>query len=99
MVGRGGRRAPGHATRHPRRPGRPSASRAWRRIWFEVEATAYVGGSGRTHVRVETEYELLLTNRLVLQPLVEFEVYGRADPDRGIGAGLSTGDAGTAAAL
>ena len=62
--------------------------------WFEVEASAYVETSGRTHVRVETEYDLLLTNRLVLQPLVEFEVYGRPDPARRIGAGLSTGELG-----
>ncbi|MCC7240847.1 MAG: copper resistance protein B [Acidobacteria bacterium] len=62
--------------------------------WFEVEASAYVEPSGRTHVRVETEYDLLITNRLVLQPLVEFEVYGRADPERLIGTGLSTGELG-----
>ena len=62
--------------------------------WFEVEASAYVETSGRTHVRVETEYDLLLTNRLVLQPLVEFEIYGRADPERRIDAGLSTGELG-----
>lgn len=62
--------------------------------WFEVEATAYVGPSGRTHLRVETEYELLLTNRLILQPLVELEVYGKSDPARGLGAGLSHVDAG-----
>lgn len=62
--------------------------------WFDVEASAYVEPSGRTHVRVETEYDLLITNRLVLQPLVEFEVYGRADRERHIGAGLSTGELG-----
>jgi copper resistance protein B len=62
--------------------------------WFEVEASAYVEPSGRTHVRVETEYDLLITNRLVLQPLVEFEVYGRADRERLIGTGLSTGELG-----
>jgi copper resistance protein B len=62
--------------------------------WFEVEASAYVESSGRTHVRVETAYDLLITNRLVLQPLVEFEVYGRADRQRLIGAGLSTGELG-----
>ena len=61
---------------------------------FNVEATAYVGEDWRTHVRLETEYELLLTNRLVLQPLVELDVYGKSDPERGIGAGLSSGDAG-----
>jgi copper resistance protein B len=62
--------------------------------WFEVEATAYVGASGRTHARFEVEYELLLTNRLILQPLVEAEVFGKSDPQRGIGAGLATTDAG-----
>lgn len=62
--------------------------------WFEVEASAYVEPSGRTHVRFETEYDLLITNRLVLQPLVEFEVYGRADRERLIGTGLSTGELG-----
>jgi copper resistance protein B len=63
-------------------------------LWFDVEATAYVGASGRTHARFEVEYELLLTNRLVLQPLVEVEVFGKSDPERGVGAGLSTTDAG-----
>jgi copper resistance protein B len=62
--------------------------------WFEVEASVYVEVSGRTHVRIETEYDLLLTNRLVLQPLLEFEIYGRADPERRIDAGLSTGELG-----
>ncbi len=62
--------------------------------WFEVEASAYIEPSGRSHVRVETEYELLITNRLVLQPLAEFEIYGRADRERLIGTGLSTGELG-----
>lgn len=62
--------------------------------WFEVEASAYIEPSGRTHVRFETEYDLLITNRLVLQPLMEFEVYGRADRERLIGTGLSTGELG-----
>jgi copper resistance protein B len=62
--------------------------------WLEVEASAYVEFSGRAHVRLETEYELLITNRLVLQPLVEFEIYTRADPERRIDAGLSTGEMG-----
>lgn len=81
---------------------RPGPARTWGAIgiqglapyWFEIEATAYIGESGRTHFRGEVEYELLLTNRLVLQPLLEIEVFGKADPERGIGAGLSTTDAG-----
>jgi copper resistance protein B len=81
---------------------RPGPAQTWAAVgiqglapyWFELEATAYLGASGRTHFRFETEYELLLTNRLVLQPLVEAEIYGKADPERGIGAGLSSVDAG-----
>ena len=62
--------------------------------WFDIEATGYVGASGRTHARFEVEYELLFTNRLILQPLFEAEVFGKSDPERGIGAGLSTTDLG-----
>lgn len=81
---------------------RPSPAQAWAAIgiqglapyWFEVEATAYVGAGGRTQFRVETEYELLLTNRLMLQPMMEFDIFGKADPERRIGAGLSEIEAG-----
>jgi copper resistance protein B len=80
----------------------PGPSRTWAAIgiqglapyWFEVEATGYVGAGGRTHVRVEVEYEFLLTNRLILQPLIEAEVYGKADPARGLGAGLTSLETG-----
>ncbi len=61
---------------------------------FEIEATVYLGASGQTAARVEAEYELLLTNRLILQPVVEAEWYGRRDAARGIGAGLGTIEAG-----
>lgn len=61
---------------------------------FEVEATAYVGERGQTAARFEAEYELLLTNRLILQPLVEVNLFGKDDPARGIGSGLSTAEAG-----
>lgn len=81
---------------------RPGPARTWAAIglqglapyWFEVEATAYVGESGRTALRFETEYELLLTNRLIVQPIIEVNLYGKSDPERGIGAGLSTIDTG-----
>ena len=59
-----------------------------------VDATAYVGQGGQTAARVDVEYETLLTNRLILQPQVELNLYGRDDPGRGIGSGLSTVDAG-----
>lgn len=61
---------------------------------FEVQATGYIGQSGQTAARVEVEYEMLLTNRLILQPMVEVDFYGRNDERRGIGSGLSTAEAG-----
>lgn len=61
---------------------------------YEVEATAYIGQSGQTAARIEVEYETLLTNRLILQPLVELNFYGQNDERRGIGSGLSTAEAG-----
>lgn len=81
---------------------RPGPGRTWiggglqgvAPYWFEVEATAYVGEAGRTHARFKVEYELLLTNRLILQPIVEAELYGKSDPERALGAGLSTIETG-----
>jgi copper resistance protein B len=80
----------------------PGTARTWAAIGvqglspyrFEIEATAYVGASGRTQARFEVEYELLVTNRLVLQPQIEAEIVGQSDAARGVGAGLSTTDIG-----
>ena len=62
--------------------------------WFEVEATAYLGANARTRLTLEAEYDLLLTNRLVLQPVIEADIYGKSDAARGIGAGLSAIETG-----
>ena len=62
--------------------------------WFEVEATLYVGDEGRTAARFSGEYDLLLTQRLVLQPQVEVEFFGKDDAANGIGSGLSTAEFG-----
>lgn len=61
---------------------------------FEVEATAYLGASGRSAARISTEYELLLTHRLILQPKIEAEWHGRDDRSRGIGSGLGKVETG-----
>ena len=81
---------------------RPGSLQTWAAVgiqglapyWFEIEATGYIGASGRTAARVEVEYEWLLTNRMMLQPLFEIEIAGKTDPERGVGAGVSTTDLG-----
>lgn len=57
--------------------------------WFELEATAYVGANGRTAARVRAQYELLLTQRLILEPQFELNVYGRSDPARDVASGVN----------
>jgi len=56
---------------------------------FEVDATLYAGTKGRSAARLKAEYDLLLTQRLVLMPEAEFNLYGKADPERGLGSGLT----------
>jgi copper resistance protein B len=60
---------------------------------FELSLTGYVTG-GQTALRFETEYELLFTNRAILQPLLEVSLHGKDDVARGIGSGLTTIEAG-----
>lgn len=60
---------------------------------FEVEATAYVG-DGQITARVETTYQLLFTNRLILEPHLQLQWFGEDEPQRGIGSGLASLEAG-----
>lgn len=62
--------------------------------WFDTEATLYAGQNGRTAARVQFEYEELLTQKLILQPKFEVNLYGKDDPQRGIGSGLSDAELG-----
>jgi copper resistance protein B len=57
--------------------------------WFETEATAYVGSGGTLAARLEARYELLFTQRLILEPKIETNLYSKNDADRGTGSGLS----------
>lgn len=57
--------------------------------WFNVEATAYLGESGRSALRIASEYDLLITQKWVLQPRLETNFYGQSDPVRKLGSGLS----------
>lgn len=62
--------------------------------WFEIDATAYVGEEGRTALSMEAEYELLLTQKWILQPRIEAAIHGKDDDERGIGSGLTEVAAG-----
>ncbi|MES1991758.1 MAG: copper resistance protein B [Pseudomonadota bacterium] len=57
--------------------------------WFELRATGYVGPSGRMATRLQASYEILFTQKLILQPELEANLYSKDDPARGVGRGLS----------
>ena len=78
-------------------PARTWAAFGWRGLapyWFELEATAYAGENGQTALRFSAEYELLLTQRLILQPALDFDLYGKDDTANGIGSGLADSELG-----
>ena len=62
--------------------------------FFDLEATGYVSSQGHLAAKLEASYDLLLTQRLILQPQVEVNLYSKADPARMVGAGFSDIDTG-----
>jgi len=62
--------------------------------WLYTEATAYVGEGGRTAFRLELEYDMLITQKLILQPRIEMNFYSRRDPSRLVSSGLSNIETG-----
>ena len=62
--------------------------------FFDLELTGYVSGQGHLAAKLEAFYDLLLTQRLILQPQIEVNLYSKADPARMVGAGFSEIDTG-----
>lgn len=56
--------------------------------WFEVDTAVFISNEGNATVRLETEYEFFLTQRLILQPRVELNLATRADEDLELGRGF-----------
>lgn len=57
--------------------------------FIEMEAMAYLNDSGRAALRLAADYDLLITQRLVLQPEGELNFHFSDDPERLIGSGFS----------
>ncbi len=56
---------------------------------FEVDAAAFVSDDGDVSARIEAEYELLMTQRLILQPRAEVNVAAQEVAELGIGSGVN----------
>ena len=63
-------------------------------LFFDLEATGYISDQGHLAARIQASYDLLITQRLILQPEVEVNFYSKSDFSRRMGAGLSDIDAG-----
>ena len=57
--------------------------------WFDVQLTGYVGDDGRLGARAKGAYEVRFTNRLILTPQVETNLYSKRSTDRELGGGFS----------
>jgi copper resistance protein B len=62
--------------------------------FFDLEVTGFVSGEGHLAAKLEASYDVLLTQRLILQPQIELNLYSKADPVRLVGAGFSDIDTG-----
>lgn len=75
----------------------PGASQTWAAVGlqglalynFEAEASAFIGEAGQAAARLDADYDILISNRLILQSSAELNAYGKSDSERGIGSGLA----------
>jgi len=57
--------------------------------WFEVEPTLFISEDGDVSARIVTTYDLLFTQKLILQPRLEINVAASKVSEFGIGKGLN----------
>jgi len=62
--------------------------------WFEVDGAVFLSNEGELTGRFEAEYELLLTQRLILQPRTEISWSAEDMPELQTGSGLSSAQLG-----
>ena len=57
--------------------------------FFEIDAAAFVSNKGEVSGRFEAEYDILLSQQVVLQPTFEVNVAVQSVEERGIGSGVN----------
>jgi len=78
------------------------ASKTWGEIviaglapyYFETRAALLVNGDGNMGLRLDAEYEMLFTQKLILSTSVEADLYSKNDSTMQLGSGLSFMEAG-----
>ena len=62
--------------------------------WFELEPTLLVSDKGDVSLEVESSFDLLFTQRLIVQPWMEVNAAVQAVPEIGVGSGLNDVEVG-----
>ena len=62
--------------------------------WFELEPTLLVSNAGDVSLELETSFDLLLTQRLIIQPRVEMNAAVQEVPEIGVRSGLNDVEVG-----
>ena len=62
--------------------------------WWEIDAAVFLSTDGDLTARIEGEWDLRLTQRLIAQPRFELEASASDAPERGLASGLSSVEAG-----
>lgn len=62
--------------------------------WFDVEGALFLSDKGHVFGRLEGYYDQRITQRLVLQPRLEFNLSAQDVPLSGLGSGLTDAEAG-----
>ncbi|MDV3258355.1 MAG: copper resistance protein B [Sphingomonas sp.] len=62
--------------------------------WWEVEGALFLSNKGELTARAEAEYDLRITQKLILQPRAEVELSAQDIDELGIGAGISEASLG-----
>jgi copper resistance protein B len=62
--------------------------------WFEVDGYVYLSTEGEVRASASAEYDQRITQRLILQPKVEFDLSAQDIPEIGIGSGLTSAELG-----
>jgi copper resistance protein B len=62
--------------------------------WFEVGAALFVSDRGDLSARLEADYDLRLTQRLILEPRLELNLSASDVPELGLGSGLTDAELG-----
>jgi copper resistance protein B len=62
--------------------------------WFETEAHLFISNKGDISTRLRQENDLLLTQKLIMQPYIEVNLFAQDVPKQDVGRGISDGQIG-----